>query len=85
MSVDITLIRTILKVLELHEGRKPAPTEELIAIDAEGILRRPLLAHHVRGALVECKRQGWASEGADEFRQPTWEITAAGTEKVRGA
>jgi len=82
MPIDITLIAAVLRVLLNNAGR-PAMTEELVGIDCEVIMRRPLIADNVRAALLECAAHAWAVESADEFARPLWTITEAGKLKAR--
>lgn len=82
MPVDLTLIATILRALNNADSHRDY-TEELVGIDAEMILRRPIPTHQIREALVFCKQKGWATEGTDDFSQPIWKITEAGQLKVR--
>lgn len=81
MPVDITLIKTALRVLANNGGRENL-TEEIVGIDVETIIRRPLAAHQVREALMECKSRGWASEDVDTFGFPTWSITDEGSRNL---
>lgn len=81
MPVDISLIKTTLRVLANNSGRDNL-TEEIVAIDVEAILRKPLAAHQIRDALAECARHGWAIEGKDDFGLPTWGLTDSGRGKL---
>jgi hypothetical protein len=78
--VDLALIRTVLEVLS-NNGRPM--TEELVGIDVEVKLRRPSIAHLIRGALRQCTHTCWATEAEDEWGQPTFKITADGVEKLK--
>ena len=80
--VDLTLINTVLHVLSNSVGRVNL-TEEIVAIDCETILRRPMISHQIRGALCECQRQGWAEEATDDFGLPVWHITPNGEAKLK--
>jgi hypothetical protein len=80
--VDLTLLKTALKVLSNNTNRENL-TEELIGFDIETILRRPLAAHQIRDALMECQRHDWAKEDQDDFGLPTWSITPAGEAKLK--
>ena len=82
MPVDLTLVKTALRVLSNNGGRANL-TEEVIGIDIETILRKPLAVHQVREALSECARQGWAQEEQDDFGLPVWHITPNGEVKLR--
>lgn len=82
MPVDLTLIKTALRVLANNAGRANL-TEEIVAIDVETILRKPIVAHQVRDALMECQRHGWATEEQDDFGLPVWHITPEGEQKLR--
>lgn len=82
MPADLTLIKTALRILSNNSGRDNL-TEELVGVDIETILRRPLAAHQVRDALMECKRHGWATEDQDDFGLPTWSITLDGELKLK--
>lgn len=82
MPVDITMVRAALNVLKRNQGR-PDMTEELVAIDLETALRRPLPMHQVRAALVECRGKGWAKDSADEWGEPIWKITDAGMNRLQ--
>jgi hypothetical protein len=81
MPVDIGLVKTALRVLDNNRGRADL-TEEVIGLDIQTILRRPLAAHQVRDALAECRRHDWAAEAQDDFGLPTWRITEQGTRKL---
>jgi len=81
MPVDITLIKTTLKVLSNNASRANL-TEEVIALDCETILRKPLATHQVKAALAECTRHGWAIERRDDFGLPVWNITMNGEMKL---
>jgi hypothetical protein len=78
--VDLALVRTVLEVLS-NNGRPM--TEELVGIDVEVKLRRPSIAHLIRGALRDCTNNRWATEDCDEWGQPTFKITPAGVEKLK--
>ena len=82
MLIDLTLVKTALKVLSNSAGRQNL-TEELVGVDIDVILRRPLAAHQVRDALMECQRHGWAKEDQDDFGLPIWSITPAGETKLK--
>jgi hypothetical protein len=82
MPTDLTLIKTALRVLSNNANRDNL-TEELVGVDIETILRRPLAVHQVRDALMECQRHGWAKEDQDDFGLPTWVITPAGEAKLK--
>jgi phosphopantetheinyl transferase len=82
MPVDLTLVKTALRVLSNNGGRANL-TEEVIGIDIETILRRPLAVHQVLDALAECARQEWAHEEKDDFGLPVWHITIKGEEKLK--
>jgi hypothetical protein len=82
MPVDIQLITTILRVLNNAEEHRDY-TEELVGLDIELILRRPIPTHQIRDALVQCRAHGWAVEASDDFGQPIWKITEAGRLKVQ--
>lgn len=71
MPLDLALIKTIRQVLANNQGRDDL-TEEIIAIDAEVILRRPIATHLLQAALAECLQRGWARKSADPFGFPTW-------------
>jgi hypothetical protein len=82
MPVDITLVKTVLNVLNNNVSRSNL-TEEVIGIDCETILRKPLAAHQIRAALAECASHAWAHERFDEFGMPVWNITAPGEIKLK--
>lgn len=82
MTVDLTLVKTALRILSNNGGRDNL-TEELVGVDIETILRKPLAAHQVRDALMECQRHGWAIEDQDDFGLPTWRITPEGEQKLK--
>jgi hypothetical protein len=84
MPVDIALISTVLRVLNNAESHRDY-TEELIGLDAELILRRPIPTHQIRDALVQCRNKSWASEASDDFGLPIWKITEAGRLKVQNS
>ena len=77
MMVDVTLIKTTLRVLR-NNADNPDLTEEIIGIDVQTSLRRPLAAHQLRDALMHCREHGWAVEEQDDFGLPTWRITPEG-------
>lgn len=81
MPLDITLITTVLRVLN-NAADRPDFTEELVGLDVEMINRRPVPTHQIREALRYAQQKGWAKEGADDFGQPIWQITDAGKLKV---
>ena len=78
--VDLALVRTVLEVLS-NNGR--AMTEELVGIDVEVKLRRPSIAHLIRGALRDCTHNRWAVEDCDEWGQATFKVLPAGIEKLK--
>ena len=82
MPIDLTLVKTALKVLSNNANRDNL-TEELVGVDIETIIRRPLAAHQIRDALMECHRHNWATEGQDDFGIPTWSITPGGEAKLK--
>lgn len=75
--LDISLINTCLRVLNNAADRDDF-TEELVGLDVEMILRRPIPTHQIREALRFCEGKQWATQGSDDFGQPTWKITTAG-------
>ena len=77
MPVDITLVRAALRALKNCQGRDDV-TEEVLGYDVEAILRRPVISHQLRGALVDMKTRGWVTEDLDTWGLPTWSITDAG-------
>lgn len=82
MPVDIPLINTVLRVLDNAQGHRDY-TEELIGLDAEVILRKPIPTHQLRDALTFCKHKLWAETAIDDFGQPIWKITESGSLKVQ--
>jgi hypothetical protein len=82
MPVDLTLVKTALRVLS-NNSSSANPTEEVIGIDIQTILRKPLAVHQVREALSECARHGWAQEEQDDFGLPVWHITPNGEVKLK--
>lgn len=79
--LDISLIQTILRVLNNADGRADF-TEELVGIDCEMILRRAIPTHQIREALRFAEQKQWAKSGTDDFGQPTWAITTAGKDRL---
>jgi hypothetical protein len=77
MPTDTSLVKACLRSLANNSGRG-LTTEELIGLDVETSLGRPLTAQQIRGALVECRDRGWAMEETDTWGQPSWLITASG-------
>lgn len=82
MPIDLALVKTTLRVLSNSVGRDNL-TEELVGVDIDIILRRPLATHQIRDALMECQRHGWAKEDQDDFGLPTWSITPEGEAKLK--
>lgn len=76
MPIDLALVKTVLQALRNNAGR--GVTAEVVAIDCEVILRRPMLAHQVQSALQECRARGWAECDTDTWGQELWTIAAAG-------
>jgi len=79
--VDLTLIKTVLRVLSNNASRANL-SEEVIGIDCETILRKPLPTHQVKAALAQCTLRAWALERCDDFGLPVWNITPAGQMKL---
>lgn len=80
MPIDLSLIKTVLDVLAANAGRANL-TLELVGLDAEMILRKPLPVHQVQAAMHECVSHKWAIESDDDFGIPVFSITEAGEEK----
>ena len=84
MATDVQLVMGALQSLRRNAvAVREGMTTELIALDLELMLRRPLIVSNVQTALQECLEQGWVTSGDDEWGQTLWTLTADGNDKAR--
>jgi hypothetical protein len=76
--IDLVLISTVLDAIIRAERPGEGLTEEVIGVLVETILRKPIVAHQLRAALVECKNRKFAEEKTDTWNQQLWYITDTG-------
>jgi hypothetical protein len=82
--VDLPLSKTMLQCLaNAAAGGLSDYTEELLALDTESVLRRPISTATFRSTLQQFADRSWAKASTDPWGLPTWSITEAGKEQLR--